>query len=70
MKRVGRSALSLLIGCSAPLLIWLAAGSALYYKRKQLGLLEKAPMSTLICSRDADCPSGFVCASGHCVPAK
>lgn len=29
----------------------------------------EAPASTLACSVDADCPTGFVCADGHCVPA-
>ncbi len=69
MKRMGKSILALIIGCSAPLLVWVAAGSALYSKRTRPGLPEKA-LSNLTCSVDADCPPGFVCEIGRCVPVK
>ena len=61
MKRFRNCILALLVGCSMPLVIWLGAGSALYQKRKQ---------ANLACSVDSDCPAGFVCDQGRCVPEK
>ncbi len=31
---------------------------------------KKQSVVELVCSIDADCPPGFVCANGYCVPAK
>ncbi|MBI4304578.1 MAG: hypothetical protein HY665_09625 [Chloroflexi bacterium] len=63
MKRLGKVVLALFIGSIAPLLIWTGAVSALYQKRKETKL-------DLACSIDSDCPPGFVCMRGRCVPAK
>jgi len=30
----------------------------------------KQGMAKLVCSIDTDCPSGFVCLDGHCVPRR
>ena len=67
MKRLRNATFALLLGFSAPILIWVGAGSALYQSRKRAKLLEKA-IPNLACSIDADCPPGFVCIGGRCVP--
>ncbi len=69
MNALRNCILALLLGCSVPLLIWVGAGSALYQWRKQSKLLKRA-LPDLVCSIDADCPSGYVCFNGRCVPAK
>ncbi len=69
MKGIARSVLALVIGCSAPLLIWVAAGNAFYYNWRQPNLLRKT-RPDLACSTDMDCPRGFVCMGGRCVPAE
>ena len=69
MKRLRNCTVALLIGICAPALIWVGAGSALYQSRKQGNLLKQA-FANVACSLDSDCPSGFVCVSGHCVPAR
>ena len=69
MKRLRNCILALLLGCSAPLLIWVGAGSAMYESRKRAKLLKRA-LPNLVCSIDTDCPQGFICINGHCVPEK
>ncbi len=69
MKRLRNCILALLLGCSMPLVIWVGAGSALYQRRKQASLLGRVLLN-LVCSIDSDCPAGFVCAQGRCVPEK
>lgn len=69
MKPLRNCILALLIGCSTPILIWVGAGSALYQGRKRANLLKRA-LTNLACSVDADCPLGFVCLDGYCVPTK
>ena len=63
MKRLDKVVLALFIGSTAPLLIWTGALSALYQKRKETRL-------DLLCSIDTDCPPGFICIGGRCIPAK
>jgi len=67
MKRVGKTtltaftvALSPLMIVAWPLLIGAGAGVSLFQSWKRA---EKAA-----CSIDADCPPGFVCVNGRCVP--
>jgi len=67
MKTVGHVLLALLIVILAPLSIWAAAGSALYQHRK-MKALAKSKSATLSCSLDSDCPAGYVCLNGYCVP--
>jgi len=38
-------------------------------KLQRTARAETQPLN-LACSVDADCPPGFVCADGHCVPEK
>ena len=68
MKRLRNCMLALLIGCCTPLLIWVGAGTALYQRRKEKNPLKRA-LSNLVCSVDIDCPPGFVCVEGRCVPS-
>jgi hypothetical protein len=69
MKRLRNLTLVLLLGCSAPLLIWVGAGVALYQKRRAASSLKQA-LSGASCSIDADCPPGYICLNGRCVPQK
>ena len=69
MKRLRNCMVALLMGLSAPVLIWVGAGAALYQSRKEVSLLKHA-ISDLACSIDADCPPGYTCVNGHCVPVK
>ena len=69
MKRLRNCMLALLLGCCTPLLIWIGAGVALYQRKKLTNLLKQA-LPNLACALDVDCPPGFVCLSGYCVPEK
>jgi hypothetical protein len=52
-----------------PLLVWSGAGVGLYQWRKDARLRKSAPAGAA-CALDTDCPPGYVCVSGHCVPAQ
>ncbi len=69
MRRLRNCTIALLLGCCAPLLIWVGGGAALYQWRKEANLLKRA-LPELTCSVNTDCPSGFMCVAGHCVPAR
>ena len=69
MKRLRNCMVALLFGCCVPLLIWVGAGATLYQSRKQTNLLKQA-LPNLACSIDTDCPPGFACVEGQCVPVK
>lgn len=69
MKRIGYIGLALLLGSLFPLAIWVAAGSAFYQGRKRAAKTIKG-LPHWACSIDSDCPPGFVCVDGYCVPAK
>ena len=69
MKRLRNCLVALLFGISAPVLIWVGAGSALYQSRKRAKMLEKA-LPNLACAINADCPPGYVCINGRCVLEK
>jgi uncharacterized protein (DUF927 family) len=60
---------ALLISLATPVLIWVGAGSALLHSRKESEQLKKA-IPNLVCSIDTDCPPGFMCVNGRCVPVK
>ncbi len=67
MKKLRNCILALLIGCCTPLLIWVGVGISLYHSPKRTKLREKA-LPNWACSVDSDCPPGFVCVGGYCVP--
>ena len=67
MKRFRNCGMALLLGSCAPLLVWVGAGAALYQWRKEAKLLKQA-LPELSCSIDTDCPPGFVCMGGRCIP--
>lgn len=69
MKRVRNCVFALLIGCCAPLLIWVGIGVVLFQRRREVNLLEQA-LPNLACSVNSDCPPGFVCLNGCCVAEK
>ncbi len=63
MRSFRNCVIALLLGLCAPVLIWVGAFGALSIKRK-----ESKP--DLSCALDADCPPGFVCMNGRCMPEK
>ncbi len=69
MRNLRNCGIALLLGCFMPVLIWVGAGAALYQSRKEANLLKQA-LPDSVCRINADCPSGFVCTAGHCVPAR
>ena len=71
MRRFRNALLALLIGCCVPVVIWVAGGVALYQassQSKKRRELARAAVPDVSCSIDTDCPSGFVCMNGYCVP--
>ncbi len=69
MRRLRNCILALFLGCCAPLLIWVGIGVVLFQRRKEANLLEQA-LPDLVCSVTSDCPPGFVCLNGRCVPER
>ena len=69
MKNVLNCILALLIGCFMPVLIWAGLGIALHQRKKEANLLKQA-LPNLVCSLDTDCPPGFICMAGRCVPQR
>jgi len=69
VKRVGAVFLALLTGISVPLLIWVAVIIAFRqifteWRTIRAGLL----VGNLVCSVNADCPPGYECMGGRCLP--
>ncbi len=67
MRRFRNCVLALLLGMCAPVLIWVGAFGALSIKRKQSKLMDET-IPNMNCSLDGDCPPGFVCMDGRCIP--
>lgn len=69
MKKTGAVILALLAAVMAPLLIWVAAIINLWQAFAQWRIARaQFAFSYLACRIDADCPSGYVCTDGRCVP--
>ncbi len=67
MKGFRNVFMALILGCLAPLLVLAGAAVALYRWIKVTKLFKKA-LPDLSCSIDTDCPPGYVCMDGRCVP--
>ena len=65
MKKYAFFPLALLAAVVFPLLILVAAGIALHENEWRL----RRRIVDLVCSIDSDCPPGYVCVSGRCIPA-
>lgn len=66
VRRVMYLLLFSLIGILLPALIWLGLAIAV---RDLLRMWRKSRLaSVLVCRFDTDCPSGYVCVAGRCVP--
>jgi hypothetical protein len=46
---------------------FIIVGSFLIWSRRATA---KRDITSLVCSVNSDCPPGFVCVNGHCVPAQ
>ncbi|OGO24990.1 MAG: hypothetical protein A2144_10400 [Chloroflexi bacterium RBG_16_50_9] len=56
-----------LIPCA---LIWyINAGGIRAAIRDRKELIAKRIASTLLCTLDTDCPAGYICSEGRCLPA-
>ncbi len=64
MKSLRNFSIALILGMCMPVLIWIGMGSALYQRGKEGSLLREA------CAIDTDCPPGFACVNGRCLPAR
>jgi hypothetical protein len=69
MRRFRNLLVAFVLGCSAPVLLWVGAGSAIYQERKWKVSLRRG-VKNLSCSIDIDCPPGLICVDGRCQPAK
>lgn len=69
VKRIGAIGLVVLVGVTFPLLIWAAAVFCLtHIYREWRALKGWVQKENLACSIDTDCPPGYVCAGGRCLP--
>jgi len=68
MKSFRNVCVALLFGCFMPVLIWVGVGTAVYQFRKEAKQVKQA-IPDSVCSIDTDCPPGYICISGRCVPA-
>jgi hypothetical protein len=67
MRPLRNCVVALFLGCCAPVLIWAGVGSAFYQQKKQVRSLA-GDLADQFCSIDADCPPGYICRGGSCVP--
>lgn len=67
MRKVRNVLIALLIGCLSPVAIWVVGGMALYQSRKVKAFI-KGTVPTMPCSLDSECPPGYTCLNGLCVP--
>ena len=65
MRRLRNVLIALFISLCTPILIWFAFGAAMAGRSKIRRLEAISPKT---CSTDAQCPPGFICISGKCVP--
>ncbi|MFC1910055.1 hypothetical protein ACFLXC_02030 [Chloroflexota bacterium] len=65
MRRLRNILIALFITVCTPLLVWVAFVAALFENNKMRRL---EAISCAVCSTDTQCPPGFVCIGGRCVP--
>lgn len=68
MRRAGYAALFFLVGIFMPILIWVALSFAI--RDILLEWRQRRLPRGLVCRIDSDCPSGYVCVAGRCVPVR
>jgi len=66
MKKYAFFPLALVAAAIFPVLIFVGAGLALYQNEWRL----RRQIKEFVCSMDTDCPPGYVCVAGRCVPAE
>ena len=64
MKKYSFFPLALLAAAIFPVLIFVGAGVAMHQNEWRL----RRQIKELFCSIDTDCPPGYVCVDGRCVP--
>ena len=65
--KIIKCAIALLFGIMTPVLIWVGASTALYQSRKRVKPLV---CRVTFCSIDSDCPTGYICIDGKCMPSQ
>ena len=63
---LGIAALAVLIPAA---FVWYLNVGGIYQMVKSVRQRGKET-PTIVCALDADCPPGYACVNGHCVPAK
>ena len=69
VKKGGTIGLAVLAGFAAPLLIWAAVVNGLGQLYQEWRVIRAGLLAgKLACSLDTDCPPGYVCGGGRCIP--
>ena len=71
MRHFRNALIALLIGCFVPVVIWVTGGVALYQRtveNSKRRRLARVINPALTCHIDTDCPPGYACVNGCCVP--
>lgn len=69
VTRIWRVCLAVLAGIAMPLLVWVA--SAVAFRQMLLewrALRPRLSSGNILCSLDTECPPGYQCAGGRCLP--
>lgn len=71
VRRGGSVFLAGLVGISTPLLIWVAIVIALRQIFAEWRAIRCQLLGgNLVCNLDTDCPPGYACIDGRCLPAR
>ena len=69
LKRIGALSLVVLASISVPLLLWMTIISDLRQILAEWRITRAQLLSgNLVCSTDIDCPPGYECIGGRCLP--
>lgn len=70
-RQIGAVFLAILTGISMPLLVWVAGIAAFYQIFSEWRATRTwLTSANLTCNIDTECPPGYQCISGRCVPAQ